>query len=450
MQGSASVSFGYDADSRRVSLGLPNGLTATYSYDAASQLLGIVYQGGALGVANLAYSYDLDGRRIGASGSLANEILPTAVSSATYNADNQLTQWGSTTMTYDLNGNSVNDGTNTYAWDVRNRLASANSGGAAFSYDPLGRRISKTLLSTTTNFLYDGPNPIEELSGSTVTANLLTGGVDERFQRTDTTGSYSYLTDALGSTEALTSSTGAMQASYAYSPYGALSISGSTTNSYDYTGRESDGLGLHYYRARYYNPETGRFLSEDPSGFRGGINEYVYAHGDPIDREDPSGRYDWWWHAYITYQADLAMGYTPEQAWNSAQAVANVDFEPGSQGKDSNSTHKHSMAGRKPNGKPETCQQAYAGTQQQIADDAANGRADEAMHALQDATAPGHRGYQLWNGMPPSFSHMVGDADPPEEDIDQAIQNTEQFLAEYWNNPDSVNPSDFLPQNPCN
>jgi YD repeat-containing protein len=53
-------------------------------------------------------------------------------------------------MTYDLNGNTLNDGTNSYVWDARNRLASADNNGARFSYDPLGRRVSKTVLSTTT------------------------------------------------------------------------------------------------------------------------------------------------------------------------------------------------------------------------------------------------------------------------------------------------------------
>ncbi len=213
-----------------------------------------------------------------------------AISSAVYNANNQLTQWGSTQMTYDLNGNTLNDGTNAYVWDARNRLVSANSGGATYAYDPLGRRVSKTLLSTATNFLYDGPNPVQELNGTTPTANLLTGGVDERFQRTDATGAYSYLTDALGSTMALTDSTGAQQATYSYGPYGSMSISGSTTNSYGYTGRESDGLGIDYYRARYYNPAIGRFISEDPMGFAGsGPDLYQYAGDDPIDFNDPFG-----------------------------------------------------------------------------------------------------------------------------------------------------------------
>ena len=145
-------------------------------------------------------------------------------------------------------------------------------------------------MSTTTNFLYDGPNPVQEQNGSGVTANLLTGGIDERFQRTDSTGTYSYLADALRSTMALTNSTGAEQTTYSYSPYGALSATGSNSNDYGYTGREADGLGIDYFRARYYNPNIGRFLSEDPKGFRAGMNFYAYVDDSPLNFTDPSGQ----------------------------------------------------------------------------------------------------------------------------------------------------------------
>ncbi len=289
-QGASVVSFNYDADRRRTSMLLPNGVIGVYSYDTASQLTGIVYQGGSLAPSNLAYGYDPDGRRVTVSGSLATTQLPAAIASAVYNANNQLTQWGATAITYDLNGNTLNDGTNAYTWDARNHLISANSNGASFVYDGLGRRYGKTILSTNTNFLYDGLNPIQELSGTAPTANLLTGGLDERFARTDSTGTSAYLTDALGSTIGLTSSTGASQVEYSYDPYGTMSINGVTTNTYGYTGREFDGLGINYYRARYYNPTTARFISEDPVGFRGGINLYAYVGNDPTDFNDPSGR----------------------------------------------------------------------------------------------------------------------------------------------------------------
>jgi RHS repeat-associated protein len=122
-----------------------------------------------------------------------------------------------------------------------------------------------------------------------LTINLLTGGIDERFTRTDASGTLNYITDALGSTIALTDNSGNSQVQYSYDPYGGMNATGSTTNSYTYTGREFDGLGLYYYRARYYNPATGRFVSEDPIGFDGGINKYAYAGNDPIDYFDPLG-----------------------------------------------------------------------------------------------------------------------------------------------------------------
>jgi RHS repeat-associated protein len=141
------------------------------------------------------------------------------------------------------------------------------------------------------SFLYDSANIVQELSGSTPTANLLTGlGVDERFTRTDSSGTANFLTDALGSTLALTSSSGSTLAQYAYEPFGNTTVtSGSSTNPYEYTGRENDGTGLYYYRARYYSPTTMRFLSEDPSGFGAGPNFYAYTGDNPIDFDDPLG-----------------------------------------------------------------------------------------------------------------------------------------------------------------
>ena len=124
-------------------------------------------------------------------------------------------------MTYDANGNTLNDGMNTYVWDAHNRLVSADSNSATFAYDPLSRRNGKNILAANTNYLYDGANPVQELNGS-VTANLLTGGVDEYFTRIDSTGTSNFLTDALGSTVELTDSGGNPQVQYGYGPFGAI------------------------------------------------------------------------------------------------------------------------------------------------------------------------------------------------------------------------------------
>jgi RHS repeat-associated protein len=157
----------------------------------------------------------------------------------------------------------------------------------------LGRRESKTIGGTATNFLYDGLNLEQELNGTTPTVNYLTGvNIDEVFSRSTSGGTQSYLTDNLGSTLALTSSAGAIQTSYTYEPYGNTTVSGaSSTNALQYTGRENDGDGLYYYRARHYSPEYGRFISNDPIGFLGGINEYSYALSNPTNHRDPVGLY---------------------------------------------------------------------------------------------------------------------------------------------------------------
>ena len=67
-------------------------------------------------------------------------------------------------------------------------------------------------------------------------------------------------------------------------------VTGTSTNPFQYTGRENDGTGLYYYRARYYSPTLQRFISEDPIGFEGGdVNFYAYVLNNPIRFQDPFG-----------------------------------------------------------------------------------------------------------------------------------------------------------------
>src|SRR6266478_4871988 len=229
--------------------------------------------------------------RTGVGGSYARTGTPLAAPSATYNVNNQLTQWKGASLTYDANGNLTSDGTNTYTWNARNQLVAISGGVSAnFQYDPFGRRASKTI-GGVTQYLYDGANPVQEISGTTASASLLTGGIDEYFQRTDLAGARSFLTDALGSTLALADSTGALQTQYTFEPFGNTSVTGAaTTNSFAYTSRELDATGLYFYRARYYNPTLQRFISEDPLKYGGsGPNLYAYVANSPADFSDPLG-----------------------------------------------------------------------------------------------------------------------------------------------------------------
>jgi RHS repeat-associated protein len=363
-QGSATVLLSYDADNRRTSLMLPNGVVATYSYDNASQLSGITYASGSTVLGNLTHGYDLNGRRLKVGGSYARTNLPNAVSATNYNANNQLTTWGTANLFYDLNGNMTSDGTHSYSWDARNRLNQIDTGNtASFTYDPLGRRVTKNILGTSTTFLYDRANAVQEVIGGTNTANSLAGGIDEYFQRTDSAGSRNFLTDALGSTVALTDSTGTTQTSYTFEPFGNTSVSGSTTNSFAYTGRELDPTGLYFYRARYYNSQLQRFISEDPISFAGGdVNLYAYAGNSPNNLTDPTGRSNSLIHFPETYLGARDAGVGVADSILLATLAVFVDAMPGSQKVDAGDTNLHAMAGQLANGKYQGPEEAYQGT----------------------------------------------------------------------------------------
>jgi RHS repeat-associated protein len=289
-QGSSSVSIAYDSGNRRTSLTLPNGIVVSYGYDNASQLTGVTYTNGGSTLGALTYAYDLAGRRIQLGGSYAQTALPLGTNNTAYNADNQLAEWGTAGVYYDANGNMTSDGLNSFTWDSRNQLSSMNFGANSFQYDGLGRRVGKTISGTTTNYLYDGANIVQELSGGSPTANFLEGNLDEFFLRTNSSGASNFLRDALGSTLALTDSSGGDLVQYAYEPFGnTVFTSGSSSNEIQYAGRENDGTGLFFNRARYYNPVFQRFVSEDPIGIRGGANRYAYVHNSPTSATDPTG-----------------------------------------------------------------------------------------------------------------------------------------------------------------
>jgi RHS repeat-associated protein len=293
-QGTDQVGFSYDGAGRRATLTLPGGIVASSTYDDAGQLTGISYTRGGVTVGDLAYQYDSAGHRTQESGSFARHAMPGALASATYNAGNRLTAWGGTALAYDANGNLTSDGSRTYTWDSRNRLKTiAGTATASFAYDAFGRRSSATVSGSATSFLYDGANISQELTGASVKATILGGlGLDEIFRRTDSAGARTFLTDPLGSALALADDAGVSRTEFTYTAYGATTASGDASgNPFQYTGRENDGTGLYYYRARYYNPSLGRFISEDPIGLEGGPNPYAYVLGDPVSYTDPEGNF---------------------------------------------------------------------------------------------------------------------------------------------------------------
>lgn len=333
-QGSTLVTSAFDNANRLQKLTLPNGVTQTYGYDNANEVTSIAYaQGNGTNLGNLAYTYDVAGRRNSQTGTLAPDVLPTATTQAgSFDLNNRQSGYNGVTLKYDADGNLTSDGTNIYVWNARNQLTQIQQGAnvvASFTYDPMGRRQSKSLNGgTATTYLYDGINPVQETQGSAVTPVLTGLGVDQYFARPEASGVAYFLTDAQGSTIGLTNSSGSLIQQYQYNPYGGVAASTSgTTNPYQYTGRENDGDGLYYYRARYYSPAMGRFIGEDPAGFSGGqLNFYAYVAGNPIAYRDPSGHLlvEAGVGAVVGGVWGLASGYfsgdTGSQLWHDAVA----------------------------------------------------------------------------------------------------------------------------------
>src|ERR1700688_4749129 len=329
-----SFGFGYDALSRRTQLTRPNGINTNYGYDSVSHLLSVLHQAGTNTLDGASYTYDPAGNRSSDGNylngvtsnygydplyeltqvtqggsttetysydSVGNRLSSSGVPNYNYNSSNELTSNSSGSYAYDANGNTLADPSGkTYTWDFENRLVQAvvpGTGTVTFKYDPFGRRIQKSGPGGTTNYLYEEVNLLEEVdTAGNVLAKYAQGtSIDEPLSVLRTGSASYYSADALGSITSLSTSTGALANTYTYDAFGKLIAStGSLTNPFQYTGRDYDPeTGLRFYRARYYDPNVGRFLSEDPAGFGGGINVYAYVKNDPADFTDPTGLKCW-------------------------------------------------------------------------------------------------------------------------------------------------------------
>lgn len=292
-QGSTSTTIGYDGAGRRATVTLPNGIVQTYGYDNGDQLTSIGYSRGSSTLGNLTYTYDGAGRPSHVGGSYARATIPAAYGPATYDDGDQLTALAGTSYRYDQAGNLSADATTGYNWDARGQLTSSTKAGQAttYGYDGLGRRIAKTVGGATRNYLYDGLDVTAELSGTTVTATTLTGGLDEVFARTSGGSTQSLLTDRLGSTLGVADSTGTVTGEYTYQPFGTTTLTGTDAgNPTRFAGRDDDGSGLYYNRARYYSAGDQRFLSQDPLGQGAGDTDlYSYVVNRPTNLVDPLG-----------------------------------------------------------------------------------------------------------------------------------------------------------------
>jgi RHS repeat-associated protein len=268
---------------------------STFGYDPEYRLLKATYPATA---SNESFTYDPVGNR--KTYTKGSQTLYYNVNAANRLID---ARTGSNTGTvyesysYDDNGSMTGisgNRTMTLTWDARNRISQINSN--TFNYDPAGYRIQKNAGSMKNYYLqaehleavYDGNNV---LTGQFFRGSVIDEIVNAYQQ--DSTGklvNYTYHHDALESVLGQSGHDGSILATQSYSAFGGiLSQTGSSNNAQKYTGREIDSeTGFYYYRARYYDPIIGKFVSEDPKGFVAGVSFYTYFGNNPVNCSGPS------------------------------------------------------------------------------------------------------------------------------------------------------------------
>ena len=246
------------------------------------------------------------GDAAGNAGYATNTVLIQVITNASYGFS---AAGCITNITYSGPGVSETLG---LTWNSQYQLAEMTTNGVSaerYGFDPFGRRVW-TAQGTTTNFhVYDGVHCIADLNatGGLIRTYTFGPGVDNLLALTVHTGTaaktYFALSDHLGSVHAMVDESGTIVESYRFDAWGRVlgvyNGSGNTLtesaigNRILWQGREySWKTGLYYFRARWYDPITGRWMSNDPIGISGGLNQYCFCGNNPVNFTDPMGLQD--------------------------------------------------------------------------------------------------------------------------------------------------------------
>jgi len=297
--GALDYTWTLDAADRIIQETSPDG-TSSYTYDPASQLTAIThsYQ------ANEGYTYDASGNRTGGG----YQVSP----------DNRLLADSTHTYEYDAEGNlsrrteTATGAATEYEWDYRNRLTRVlfkNNQGTVikevtYTYDVFDRRTvravdpdgSGPMPAEVQRFAYDDLHIALTFDGSNTLTHRYLYGPDLDMILADEPSSGQVLwslADQLGTVRDLLDTTGTVQNHLQYDSFGQIigQSNPDVARAFAFTGREWDTeAGLYYYRARYYDPVIGRFISEDPLGFSAGdTNLFRYVANNPVNHTDPLG-----------------------------------------------------------------------------------------------------------------------------------------------------------------
>ncbi len=282
-----------------------------YGYDAAGQLVNActinIYLrcGSEYGIGGgVPYRYDQVRNR---TDSLANAVIGPG---------NRMQRFKGYAFSYDQNGalgakagvgasDSWNKrDTTTLGWNARGQLTRVEhwpAGGAhtvtTFAYDALGRRVTKTVNGVSTWFVYDGNQVVMDLDASsraTIAEYSFFPDVQNLFaMRTPSWTGVAIKDPVVHSLLGLAAAQGGVEIKrygMPTSPWGEVPSDTGTVVRFRMGGQEYDQeTGLYHLGARYYDPQLGRFISEDPVGVAGGLNLYAYAGNDPVNGRDPTG-----------------------------------------------------------------------------------------------------------------------------------------------------------------
>jgi RHS repeat-associated protein len=307
--------FDYDYDNANMITNVTreNGERVIYAYDSLDRLTGETRKdSGGTVLYDASFKYDLAGNR-------TNAVVNGSETNYTLGVGNRLASWtGGGEMKYNeagcvtvlvYNSSQRVD----LAWNDRYQVTAAYTNGVlaeSFRYDPLGRRVfcsSRTQGgSFDTNWIvYEGAQAIAEVdSAGNLKKSYTYAGLDNPMGMTiyegSTSNRYFFVTDHQGTVHRVCDVTGAIVETYKYSAWGEvlevrdgdgdLLAKSAIGNNILWQGREySWATGLYFFRARWYDPITGRWLSNDPIGISGGLNQYVFCNNNPVNFRDPLG-----------------------------------------------------------------------------------------------------------------------------------------------------------------
>ncbi|MDG6906751.1 MAG: RHS repeat-associated core domain-containing protein, partial [Nitrososphaerota archaeon] len=324
------ANFTYTLDGKVSSISYSNGLKTTYTYDSRDRPTRILSMTGGTKLLDLNYTYDGTGNVLSIdsesytynalnqiasasggwgtiqysydpAGNMIQKVQGSTTTNYTYASYNRLTSAGNVNYTYNANGDMIGvvNGSNTMTgtYDYENRLTSVVQNGATVennSFDGLGNLVYQVQGNSKTFVVFQGLNVLysktkQRLSTST-TDDVYANGM--HIAKLVGSSLYFYVSDALGSTRLVTSSSGLVFSSD-YLPYGPV-FGQNGSEVFMYTGKPYDSLtGFYYYNARIYDPAIGRFITEDTytgsSSDPLSLNRYIYARDNPEKYVDPNG-----------------------------------------------------------------------------------------------------------------------------------------------------------------